>query len=143
MIDIKDILSKTPWVGRIGRFSFLKRIILAIVAWIFFALFALYGWFFLVKFSAGETPFIPFVEITNLLTGALLFILFILAIIISFYAIKATAFRLQDLNISGWWALPIFVMSFIPKLIIIVFVIFTALAIFPGVKGTNKYGTQK
>ncbi|MBB2750356.1 UNVERIFIED_ORG: uncharacterized membrane protein YhaH (DUF805 family) [Rhizobium aethiopicum] len=54
--------------------------------------------------------------------------------------ISLTVRRFHDRNISGWWYLAIFVLSFIPYVGIVAGLAILVISVLPGTEGPNKFG---
>ncbi|EGE59587.1 UNVERIFIED_ORG: uncharacterized membrane protein YhaH (DUF805 family) [Rhizobium esperanzae] len=70
--------------------------------------------------------------------AAAIWILFILAVFLPL--ISLTVRRFHDRNISGWWYLAIFVLSFIPYVGFVGGLATLVISVLPGTEGPNKFG---
>ncbi|MBY5317058.1 DUF805 domain-containing protein [Rhizobium leguminosarum] len=69
-----------------------------------------------------------------------IWMLFTLAIFLPLTSLQVR--RFHDRNISGWWYLPLFIVSFIPYGILVTAPVTIVISMLPGTEGPNKFGAD-
>jgi uncharacterized membrane protein YhaH (DUF805 family) len=66
--------------------------------------------------------------------------LFTLAMLLPLISLQVR--RFHDRNISGWWYLALFALSFIPYAMFLTAPVTIVISLLPGTKGPNKFGSD-
>ncbi len=77
------------------------------------------------------------------MNGALMFALILMGIIglaVLIPSIAVQVRRLHDRNMSGWWLLGIYILSFIPVIGFIASIVLIVILALPGTPGPNRFG---
>ncbi|NKL75215.1 DUF805 domain-containing protein [Rhizobium leguminosarum] len=69
-----------------------------------------------------------------------IWMLFTLAILLPLISLQVR--RFHDRNISGWWYLALFILSFIPYVVLVTAPVTIVISMLPGTEGPNKFGTD-
>ncbi|MBY5563012.1 DUF805 domain-containing protein [Rhizobium leguminosarum] len=69
-----------------------------------------------------------------------IWMLFILAVFLPVTALQVR--RFHDRNISGWWYLALFILSYIPYVVLVTAPVTIVISMLPGTEGPNKFGAD-
>ncbi|NKK97600.1 DUF805 domain-containing protein [Rhizobium leguminosarum bv. viciae] len=109
-----------------------------------------YWWFMLFYFLALFGLIIPAFVLAFAFSGGgavspahytvVIWMLFTLAILLPLISLQVR--RFHDRNISGWWYLAQFILSFIPYVVLVTAPVTIVISMLPGTEGPNKFGTD-
>ena len=114
--------------GRFGRLSYINAAIIIMITVI--------PLFILLSVGAALA------ETDDMFDGAILSwsLAVVLLGFMMFFSVRNTILRLHDLNLSGWFALPLILGSILPLISLLSMIGYILIMAVPGTKGTNKYG---
>ncbi|MBX4868261.1 DUF805 domain-containing protein [Rhizobium bangladeshense] len=69
-----------------------------------------------------------------------IWMVFTLAILLPLISLQVR--RFHDRNISGWWYLALFILSFVPYVVLVTFPVIIIISMLPGTEGPNKFGAD-
>ncbi|MBX4956077.1 DUF805 domain-containing protein [Rhizobium lentis] len=69
-----------------------------------------------------------------------IWMVFTLAVLLPLISLQIR--RFHDRNISGWWFLALFILSFVPYVVLVTFPVIIVISMLPGTEGPNKFGAD-